>query len=241
MMAFLVIAGWDTTPAVLDTVKYDTSSMTRSLDTVKQRAQDSLVSDPAVSPPDVRAALLAAARAELAEHGHAGISLRAVARRAGVSHAAPKYYFSDRAALLTAVAAQGFAELAGSLRQVPPTLAAMGHAYITFALASPALFDLMFRPSELHPADPDLRRAQQDAIGVLDAAVAAAEAPRQDPRTAPGELTMISWALAHGLSVLTRDGALGSASHGGERGSAELAFHLVDVFTQRLAEQHAQP
>jgi AcrR family transcriptional regulator len=197
--------------------------------------------DPAESLPDGRAALLAAARAELAEHGHAGISLRAVARRVGVSHAAPKYHFGDRAALLTAVAAQGFAELAGSLRQVPPTLAAMGHAYITFALANPALFDLMFRPSELHPADPDLRHAQEDAIGVLDAAVAAAGAPREDSRTAPGELTMISWALAHGLAVLTRDGALQSASHGGQRGSPGLACHLVDVFTERLTGEHAQP
>jgi AcrR family transcriptional regulator len=193
------------------------------------------MSDPGESPPDVRAALLAAARTELAEHGHAGISLRAVARRAGVSHAAPKYYFSDRAALLTAVAAQGFAELAGSLRQVPPKLAALGHAYITFALANPALFDLMFRPSELHPADPDLRQAEQDAIGVLDAAVAAAQAPREGSSTAPGELTMISWALAHGLAVLTRDGALRSASHGRQAGRAELACHLVDVFTQRLS------
>jgi AcrR family transcriptional regulator len=199
------------------------------------------VSDPAVSPPDVRATLLAAARAELAEHGHAGISLRAVARRAGVSHAAPKYYFSDRAALLTAVAAQGFAELAGSLRQVPPALAAMGHAYITFALANPALFDLMFRPSELHPADPELRHAEENAIGVLDAAVAAAGAPREDSNAGPGELTMISWALAHGLAVLTRDGALQSATDGGQRGNAELACHLVDVFTQRLAKEHTQP
>src|ERR1700758_4951023 len=94
-----------------------------------------VMSDAAEPPPGARAALLAAARAELAEHGHAGISLRAIARRAGVSHAAPKYYFSDRAALLTAVAAQGFAELADSLRQVPPALSALGHAYIAFALA----------------------------------------------------------------------------------------------------------
>jgi AcrR family transcriptional regulator len=197
------------------------------------------MSDPAESPSDVRAALLAAARAELADHGHAGISLRAVARRAGVSHAAPKYYFSDRAALLTSVAAQGFAELAGSLRQAPPTLSAMGHAYIRFALANPALFDLMFRPSELHPADPDLRHAQEDAIGVLDAAVAAAKRPPGGSRTAPGELTMISWALAHGLAVLTRDGALQPASHGGYRAGAELACHLVDAFTRRLTEEHA--
>jgi hypothetical protein len=73
----------------------------------------------------------------------------------------------------------------------------------------------MFRPSELHSADPELRHAEEDAIGVLDAAVAAAEAPGEDARTAPAELTMISWALAHGLAVLTRDGALQSVSHRG--------------------------
>jgi AcrR family transcriptional regulator len=191
--------------------------------------------------PGGRAALLAAARAELAEHGHAGISLRAAARRAGISHAAPKYFFGDRAGLLTAVAAQGFTELAASLRQVPPTLAALGRAYITFALANPALFDLMFRPSELHPADPGLRHAQDDAIGVLDAAVTAPGAPGGQSPAAPGELALISWALAHGLAVLSRDGALQTASPGGQRGSAELACHLVDVFTERLIPQHAQP
>jgi AcrR family transcriptional regulator len=215
--------------------------MARLFDTVKRTAEDGLMSNPRKPPPDVRAALLAAARAELAEHGHAGISLRAVARRAGVSHAAPKYYFSGRATLLTAVAAQGFAELAASLRQVPPALAALGHAYITYALANPALFDLMFRPSELHPADPDLRQAQQDAIGVLETAVAATESPRQGLGTAPGELTMISWALAHGLAVLTRDGALQTPSHGSEHGSADLACHLIDIFTQRLTHDHAEP
>jgi AcrR family transcriptional regulator len=194
----------------------------------------------AETPPGGRTALLAAARAELAEHGHAGISLRAVARRAGVSHAAPKYHFIDRAGLLTAVAAQGFAELARALRQVPPELAALGHAYITFALANPALFDLMFRPSELHPADPGLRDAQQDAIGVLDSAATAAGAPAGQSPAAPGELTLIGWALAHGLAVLARDGALQPASDDGQPGSAKLACHLVDVFTERLTQQHAQ-
>jgi AcrR family transcriptional regulator len=186
--------------------------------------------------PDVRAALLAAARAELAEHGHAGISLRAVARRAGVSHAAPKYYFSDRAALLTSVAAQGFAQLAGCLRQVPPTLAALGQAYITFAMSYPALFDLMFRPSELRTEDPELRHAQRDAIGLLDAAIAATQAAREDPGTAARDLTVISWALAHGLAVLTLNGALQTAGHGEQPGSAEVAHHLVEVFTRRLTE-----
>lgn len=195
------------------------------------------MSDPEV-PADVRAALLAAARAELADHGHAGISLRAVARRAGVSHAAPKYYFADRAALLTAVAAQGFGRLVGCLRLAPPTLAALGNAYITFALENPALFDLMFRPSELHPADPELRQAQHDAISLLDAAVTATDPRPADPRTAPADLTVISWALAHGLAVLARDGALENASQGEQRSAAEIASHVIDAFTQRLTHDH---
>lgn len=45
---------------------------------------------------------------------------------------------------------------------------------------------------------------------------------------------MISWALAHGLAVLTRDGALQPATHGGYPADAELACHLVDAFTRRL-------
>jgi AcrR family transcriptional regulator len=175
----------------------------------------------------------------LAERGHAAVSLRAVARRVGMSHAAPKYHFSDRAALLTAVAAQGFAELAYSLRQAPPTLSAMGHAYIRFALTNPALFDLMFRPSELHPEDPDLRHAQEEAIGVLDTAVTGAEGASEGPRNGPGELTMISWALAHGLAVLTRDGALHLASQPRDRADDKLAYHLVDVFTRLLTEDDA--
>src|SRR2546430_16676609 len=64
------------------------------------------------SQPAGRAALLAAARAELAQVGVGGLSPRAGARRAGVSHAAPKYHFSPRAGLLSALAAEGFAALA---------------------------------------------------------------------------------------------------------------------------------
>ena len=51
---------------------------------------------------------------------------------------------------------------------------------------------------------------------------------------------MISWALAHGLAVLARDGALWSSGEDGQYSNAELAYHLVDLFTQRL-KRHAQP
>src|SRR6202042_2870874 len=72
----------------------------------------------AATRPQVREALLAAARAELVEHGRAAITLRAVARRAGLSHASPKYHFGDRSGLLTAIATEGFHALAHRLSEV---------------------------------------------------------------------------------------------------------------------------
>jgi AcrR family transcriptional regulator len=193
-----------------------------------------------------REGLLAAARAELAEHGHAAISLRAVARRAGVSHAAPKYHFRDRAALLTAVAAEGFLALAAAIEQAvdaaasdaedgsPDTgrqLAALGRAYIDFGLANPALFDLMFRPSELHPEDPALQLAQREATRVL-ASTAVRLVPSVSNASGTPPLALVSWALVHGLVVLTRDGALaGAAGSTDPQAAADLARSLTEVFT----------
>lgn len=170
----------------------------------------------------VREALLTAARAELDEHGHAGISLRAVARRAGVSHAAPKHYFADRAALLTAIAVEGFAEMAAALDGVAePTLAALGRVYIDFGLGHPALFDLMFRPSELHADDPELRAAEAKALSRLRTV------------TDDQSLTLISWALVHGLVILARDGALGAITASDD--AAALARGLATNFAERIA------
>lgn len=177
---------------------------------------------PSTRPSSVREALLTAARTELVEHGSAAISLRAVARRAGVSHAAPKHHFADRAGLLTAVATEGFNALAAALRSELDAadaradlseLAVLGRAYIDFGLAHPALFDLMFRPSELHPDSPELLAAQREAIGILGAALPSS-LPSPAALIPPGVPTwaLLSWALVHGLVVLTRDGALGSAS-----------------------------
>ncbi|GAB2626833.1 TetR family transcriptional regulator [Paractinoplanes abujensis] len=169
----------------------------------------------------VRDDLLAAARAELDEHGHAGISLRAVARRAGVSHAAPKHHFPDRAALLTAIATDGFTALAASLNRLPdPTLAALGQGYLAFGLANPALYDLMFRPTELHADDPHLLAAQDASLHRLRAVA--------DDQS----LTLISWALVHGLVLLTRDGALGGPA--GTASRPELAHGLLETYAERI-------
>jgi AcrR family transcriptional regulator len=185
--------------------------------------------------PGVRETLLVAARAELAERGHAAISLRAVARRAGVSHAAPKYHFRDRAGLLTAIAVEGFAALAEALRRVGEPdaeqhLAALGRAYVDFGLTKPALFDLMFRPTELHPDDPVLHQARRDAIDPLRAAVARlGTCDDASPESSP--LTLISWAFVHGLVVLTRDNALQTGAEPAGLAAAGLAHELTDLFS----------
>ncbi|MBV9803429.1 MAG: WHG domain-containing protein [Solirubrobacterales bacterium] len=186
-----------------------------------------------------RGALLAAARAELADHGHADISLRAVARRAGVSHAAPKYHFRDRAGLLSAVAAEGFDGLTERLRRAVATatempMTALGKAYIDYGLEHRALFDLMFRPSELRTDDSELARAQAGAFGVLAETVAASAEPAASPE-AVSELALTSWGLVHGLVTLARDGALANASGTTDpAAAAELTHHLADAFTRRV-------
>ncbi len=187
---------------------------------------------------DGRTALLSAARAELNEHGQAGISLRAIARRAGVSHAAPKYFFQDRAGLLTAIATEGFVALTDTLRTVLASrpadpLSALGRAYIDFGLANRALFDLMFRPTELHIDDPALRTAQEEAIGVLSSAVP--DGTSASVEDALPRLSLVSWALAHGLVVLARDGALQSATNAATpEEAAEIARSLTGLFAAQL-------
>lgn len=192
----------------------------------------------AAAPDGVREALLAAARAELVEHGRAAISLRAVARRAGLSHAAPKYHFRDRAGLLTAVATEGFDLLAHALAQVDESdparrLAALGRAYIDLGLANPALFELMFAPQHLHADDPDFVAAQQQAIGTLSTTVRRLIPVDGEPAGTP-DLALISWAFVHGLVVLARDGALQAAADADN--AAELVHRLTDVFTEYVGD-----
>src|SRR5882724_2604641 len=105
---------------------------------------------------DLRAACLRAARELLEADGSAGLSLRALARRAGVSPTAPYRHFANREALVSAIAAEGYRELAGRLAgahpapRTPADLATVAVAYVRFALDHPALFRVMFA----EPCDP---------------------------------------------------------------------------------------
>jgi len=96
----------------------------------------------------------------------------------------------------------------------------------------------MFRPSELHPTDPDLTHAQAQAIGVLNSVVAQVAPPTEPPPHRLPSLTLISWALAHGLLVLTRDGALpAAAGTDTPKDAAKLAHSLADIFDAHIANK----
>src|SRR5205809_439421 len=103
---------------------------------------------------DLRRTLIDASLALVEEEGIGALSLREVARKAGVTHNAPYHHFPDRGALLAAIAEEGFGRLAqetAAARAAVPDdplarLTACGQAYVRFAIASPAHFRVMFRP-----------------------------------------------------------------------------------------------
>ncbi|MFI8252147.1 TetR/AcrR family transcriptional regulator [Streptomyces filamentosus] len=159
---------------------------------------------------DLRAALLSAAM-EMLEGGEP-FSLRAVARRAGVSPTAPYRHFKDRDALESALAAEGFRDLLAGLgggRGLPaslPDLAEFAVAYVAFALRRPALFRVMFgKPCD--GAD-DERVKAADALHELLADALDRVFPDADAEA----LASAGWGLAHGLACLYLDGKLRAAS-----------------------------
>lgn len=179
---------------------------------------------------DLRSALLAAAGDLLSERGVEGFSLREVARRAGVSAAAPKHHFSDVRSLLTALATIAFDDLADRLEAASAGLEterasrirAQGIAYVRFALDNPGRFDLMWRRPLLDVADADYRRAGDRAFAMLDRLVRGEDAPpldRDDPQMAP---PVACWALVHGFAKLALEGALGADAAAVERATERL-------------------
>ncbi|MBK1782766.1 TetR/AcrR family transcriptional regulator [Prauserella cavernicola] len=160
---------------------------------------------------DLRRAVLDAAIDVITTEGPGSLSLRDLARRAGVSHAAPAHHFTDKAGVLTALAVEGHELLGDAFADVldagPAQLQELGVRYVRFALQHPAHFEVMFRP-DLHRRDsPELLAAQERTGGLLRAGVAAVPADRRGQDT---ELaTIAAWSLAHGFASLWRGDNLG--------------------------------
>lgn len=131
---------------------------------------------------DLRQAVLTAALDVIGTEGPAALSLRDLARRAGVSHAAPAHHFKDRTGLLTAIAAQGYDLLAEALADAPD-LRERGVRYVRFAAAHPAHFQVMFQPGLHHADDPELLAAKERAGAELRAGVTGLPASAEAPAT----------------------------------------------------------
>ena len=165
---------------------------------------------PSRSRGDGRADLLAAAADYVTTHGQAALSVRAIARAAGVTHATVTHHFGSREGLLSALATQGYELLADALEAAleasnsvgkpeRPGGAATAKAYVSFALNHPGHFDVMFDSHVMALDDPAFkaasRRAWQGLAGATDPAKA-------------GPTVIARWSLVHGLAQLWRAGVL---------------------------------
>ncbi|ADH69639.1 MULTISPECIES: TetR/AcrR family transcriptional regulator [Nocardiopsis] len=159
---------------------------------------------------DLRAVLLANAERALAERGQAALSLREIAREAGVSHAAPGRHFRDKQALLDALALSGFERLTERLEAAEPEagdartrVLALARAYVGFAGEHAALLDLMYARKH----DPDVSEQLYAAVGRLLERVMRpildAQAAGEIAGGTPEAVTMTVSAAMHGLVALT--------------------------------------
>jgi AcrR family transcriptional regulator len=157
---------------------------------------------------DLRRALLDAAAEVIAESGPVALSLRDLARRAGVSHAAPAHHFGDKAGLLTALATEGYERLYAELQASGGEgFLGLGVAYVRFALANPAHFEVMFQPSLFHTDEPVLSAARERARAALYAGAGelTGEAGQADAERLAG---LAGWSMAHGFAMLKLSGSM---------------------------------
>lgn len=212
-------------------------------------------------PTTPRERLLQAARDVVADDGLEGLTLRAIARRAGVSHGAPLRHFPNLASLLAAVGADGFARLIAAVddhlasadaaaaeagHNLGPRrrLAVAGEAYIRFALGDPGVFSVTFRPERVDVTDEAYQVQGAAAFQQLVDLVEAVQADGWHPDHPADQVAGVMWAQVHGLAVLALHGALGAvvSGHGhagdgtsaGDRAGpdAEVPLRLAALFNQ---------
>jgi AcrR family transcriptional regulator len=157
----------------------------------------------------LREAAIAAAVAEVERVGAAGVSMREIARRAGVTHAALAYQFGDKAGLFTAIATEGFRLAAAAIEPAatgPEAFLKGGMAYVMFALTHPGHYEVMFRPDLYGDDDPHLIEARDAAFALLyDSARTSVAAPPSQDVTG---VVVAGWSMSHGVATLWRTGNL---------------------------------
>jgi AcrR family transcriptional regulator len=189
---------------------------------------------------DLRDALLKAAEKLLERDGLPGLTLRAVAREAGVSHAAPTHHFGDVTGLLSELAAIGYRRFgaamaaAGTAAMPKERGLASAKAYVAYALAHPGMYGLMFRAERLDMTRPALREAADASFAGFAAAIGANRQEQISTESLTleqaGALTA-SWSLMHGFSTLLLDGRLTKVFRGLPEGTKPETLLLATLMS----------
>jgi AcrR family transcriptional regulator len=172
---------------------------------------------------DLKAVILSEAAKLVAERGADGVSLRELARAAGVSHAAPAHHFTDRRGLFTALATEGFCMLAAALTDARPLFVDAALAYVRFAIEHPGHYAVMFDKSLFDDADRDLVAAESAAGAELARGVSTLADPHA--KADPAGAALAAWSLVHGFSMLWLNDAV----------NAETAASDPIVTVERIA------
>jgi AcrR family transcriptional regulator len=177
---------------------------------------------------DLRNALLQAGLEILDKEGSGAVTLRAIATRAGVSHAAPAHHFGNAKGLMTALATIAFDRLYASIqaavdaapKQTVEQVRAAGRGYLGFAMSNPGLFRLMFTCSLVDDADPELQRAGDRAYQQL-LSIAAPTAAQRGGRSTDdvSAVALQIWCTVHGFAHLLLEGQIDAPPGGGSPAS----------------------
>ena len=197
---------------------------------------------------DLANSLVSATVSLLETRGLAQLSLREVAREAGVSHAAPAHHFGDKAGLLTAVAVEGYQLLAQALlasqtpagRSPEQRLLDAGYAYIQFALSHTAHFEVMFRPALTNSDSPEYLASSLAARQVLETCIRnflQHRSPAEQIQERKIQGTVIAlWSQVHGLATLWLAGNLGDITD-----TVRRDMIILDVLASVIPNPQATP
>lgn len=184
---------------------------------------------------DLPVALITAAVSLISQQGISKLSLREVARIAGVSHGAPAHHFGDKKGLFTAIAAEGYRRRTQRMKEALldtegsdiNKLVIIGRAYVLFAVDEPAFFEVMYQRELVNDEDPELTNAI-DASGNLLLELVSTGKKRASISTALSNKDFIkSWALVHGIATLWLSGSMGDPTN-----HKELEKILDRVFSE---------
>jgi AcrR family transcriptional regulator len=191
---------------------------------------------------NLRAALLDAAERSIEESGAEQLSLRELARTAGVSHAAPRSHFPDRQALLDALAERGFGRLAAEMRaaceasgpELDGRLRAVAAAYIAFAIRSPALLDVM-NAAKPQDGEQGLPGAAADVMSLVRGLVADGISGGVLTARDPERYAFLLFAWVRGIAALVTSGLIGPDT------ADELTADSVTTFIRGSAVERPAP